>query len=141
MSAILRNSWALGFAVLVPQSEPVETGWLLAHIRQSRDLDGERVGLLGFGAGAAVAVAAGEMPRALLYPACRLLGVAPDEAPFLLMQSPCQASGRMMTTGGVASRAAGRCSSADRPASSQARVATGWAMAKPGSITARIAAR
>lgn len=76
---------ASGFAVLVGQSEPVRAGWLVDRARRSPVLDGGRIGLLAFGAGAEAAMSAGRLPRALLYPGCGSLPAPPDAAPLLLL--------------------------------------------------------
>ncbi len=76
---------ASGFAVLVPQGEDVRPEWLLARVRLSPVLDGGRIGLLAFGAGAELALRAGRLPRALLYPGCGQLPAPPDAAPLLLL--------------------------------------------------------
>lgn len=76
---------AVGFAVLVPQDQPVEMGWLLDAARQNPILDGGRIGLLSFGTGAALTPEIGRLPRALLYPGCGQLAFPRETAPLLLI--------------------------------------------------------
>lgn len=74
-----------GFAVLVPQHHTVELGWLLSVAGQNPILDGGRIGLLSFGAGAALMPEIGRLPRALLYPGCGQLSFPRETAPLLLI--------------------------------------------------------
>jgi len=74
-----------GFAVLVPQDQTVELGWLLSVAGQNPIQDGGRIGLLSFGAGAALMPEIGGLPRALLYPGCGQLSFPRETAPLLLI--------------------------------------------------------
>ena len=85
----LEHLLASGFAVVVPMSDDVAPDWVLRRVRRDGSLDGRRIGVLGFGAGAAVALgadAAGRaMPRALLYPGCGHLPLPAGPSALLLL--------------------------------------------------------
>lgn len=85
----LRSS---GFAVLVPAGEITGLGWLITAARQSPLIDGDRIGLLSFGGGAALTLEFGRLPRALLYPGCSQLSFPLETAHLLLIHGDADAA-------------------------------------------------